>query len=81
MTEPGDEGLSNGETPVGDPDEKPPDWKMFGIDYDRRRVEWVLWGLTDGVMVYAGKVDANGSQFYFGDFDQATNLWQAFAGQ
>ena len=74
MSEPVDD-----QTAAGEPDEKPPTWKIFGIDYDRRRVEWVLWGLSDDVQIYLGRVEANGGVFFEGsDFDRAVRLFHAF---
>ena len=73
MSEPVDD-----QTAAGEPDERPSTWKIFGIDYDRRSTEWVLWGLSDDVQIYLGRVEANGGQFFEGDFDQAVRLFHAF---
>ena len=58
---------------------KPPTWVVVAVDYDRRNVEWVLWAFTDGVEIYAGKVEANGGQFFEGDYERAASHWRAFA--
>ena len=69
------------EDAADEPGQKPPEWRIFGIDYDKRGVEWVLWALTDDEQIYAGRVVANGGEFYLGDFETAESHWRAFATQ
>ena len=69
------------EVEVGPEGTKPPTWKVYGIDYDKRGVEWVLWGLSDEEQIYMGKVEANGGQFYEGDWETAQRHWRAFVTQ
>lgn len=53
-------------------------WHVTAVEH-HRGTEWVLLALGDGTEL--GRVDANGTAWFIGDYDRAAELWQAFSGQ
>jgi hypothetical protein len=52
-------------------------WRLVDVEHSRQGVEWELWRLGDPGLI--GRVDANGAEWFLGDYDRAADLFRVFS--